>query len=58
VYPFGQKGLDLKTVTETNVSQRRSHDQWVTANSKKPITPKANAFVIKAAPIVAHHIKK
>jgi len=53
-----QKRLDLKTASETNVFQRRSHIQCVTANIEKPIKPKAEAFMTRAAPIVAHHSRK
>lgn len=53
-----QKRLDLKTVSETNVFQRRSHDQCVMANVEKPRKPKKEAFIIRAVPIVAHHKRK
>ena len=53
-----QKRLDLKTVRETKVFQRRSHDQCVMANIKKPMKPKIEAFITKAAPFVNHHRMK
>ena len=53
-----QKRRDLKTVTETNVSHRRSHDQWVMAKIKRPTKPKSAAFSTRAAPMVAHEMKK
>ena len=53
-----QKRLDLKTVSETNVFQRRSHDQCVMANVEKPRKPKKEAFTMRAVPTVAHHKRK
>lgn len=52
------KRFDLNTTHEMKKSQPRSQSQCVTPITAIPGPPKSRALMIKAAPTVAHHMKK